>query len=727
VDERTSVRNLPFELGFLALLTARGVKPLSRWEDSLSSPEIDALSALGLEIAAVNRYTVFGRRVGAVVFSKYGRYVEAFRDRFDGRWLSHSGRAKRLEGWFFGYPSCCVEAFIAKPYAANGLPPDDQRILFHWACPDCSSTQSLLREYRRIYRECVSVHGYSVAVAHETGGRRSGKRCVARWLTRRALPWAASIAALMFVPGIPGASDSDPHRLPAPDDADSDGLSYFEETILGLSARDSDCDGNGIPDGEEVSSKLAAMIAALPRVPVADKPYAIEHPANGLEQCTVCGEWINMGFVSVIHPLRSIETDIPYIGLHYLEHGNIGYSGSIHIGRASIDLLKRILFPFDALHILPGAEVDGDNDQLSDEEEPLLSADPLVRDTDGDSVNDGCQVAERLAARIGALPREISADSTYVIEHPLRGIEVCSACGEIMNMGTVEIVNPREHLTLGLPYIALHYLGHGGFRYGGDVHTSGRTLPVLLSTVLDGMGHSHELEIDNDDDNDGLTNDEEGTLGLNPSNPDCDLDGMPDGPDLSKFLHEAISMLPEGPLPDQTYRVHHPTFGVYECIICGEPVNMGFMEIVDPVRGKNVNLTYYNDHFMEHGSFSTDRPGLYPREDMVALVDVLDVTVSGNNGGLAPRALAVVNAPNPFSASTKIIVNVPERQVIGLSLYDVTGRRVRALFSGEIEAGRKVFDWDGKGPNGETLPSGVYFCKLRVGSAVLSSKMLKLQ
>jgi hypothetical protein len=58
VDERTSVRNLPFELGFLALLTARGVKPLSRWEDSLSSPEIDALSALGLEIAAVNRYTV---------------------------------------------------------------------------------------------------------------------------------------------------------------------------------------------------------------------------------------------------------------------------------------------------------------------------------------------------------------------------------------------------------------------------------------------------------------------------------------------------------------------------------------------------------------------------------------------------------------------------------------------------------------------------------------------
>jgi hypothetical protein len=535
------------------------------------------------------------------------------------------------------------------------------------------------------------------------------------------------MTALMLLPGFTGALNGDPHRLPAPDDSDSDGLSYHEEIILGMSAMDSDCNANGVPDGADVSNHLSATIALLPREPIPDGPYAIENPTWGLEQCTVCGEWINMGFVSVIHPLRGMEVDVPYIGLHYLEHGSIGYSGSVHEGRASIDLLKKILFPCDAPHILPGTETDTDGDQLADREEPLLATDPLDSDTDDDSLADGCQVAERLVARVGALPRTVTPDSTYLLEYPLRGTEVCSVCGETMNMGTVEIVNSLEHLTLSLPYVSLHYLGHGGFCYSGDVHPSGRTLPVLLSTALYGKGHSHEIPIAADGDSDGLTNDEELALGLDPNNPDCDLDGTPDGPDLAKFLHEAVGMLPEGPLPDETYKIHHLTKGVYECIICGEPVNMGFMEIVDPVRAKTVNLTYYNDHFMRHGGFSTDRPDLYRREDMVALVDVLDVTVSGNDGkGHAPRAAALANMPNPFSSSTKIVVNLPERQAVVISLFDASGRKVRELFAGPVEAGRNGFDWDGKGSNGEALPSGVYFCKLRVGSAVLSTKTLKL-
>ena len=290
MDTRARLRTLPFELGFLGFLTSRGIKPLSRWEHSLSNREIDALSGLGLEIADLDRYTLLGRRVSAVVFSKHARNVEAFRKRFDARKLSHAARVKRLEGWFFGYPSCCVEGFIKRPYLPNGFSPADQRILFHWACPGCYSTESLLREYRRIYKECVELYGYAAPVPRETGGLRGGKHYAARWLSRRALPWAASMAALMLLPAFTGASSGDPHRLPAPDDSDSDGLSYYEEIILGMSAMDPDCNANAILDGEDVSLKLGAVIALLPREPIPDGPYAIEHLATGLEQCTVCGE-----------------------------------------------------------------------------------------------------------------------------------------------------------------------------------------------------------------------------------------------------------------------------------------------------------------------------------------------------------------------------------------------------------------------------------------------------
>jgi hypothetical protein len=725
MNTTTRLGTLPFELGYLAILTSRGIKLLSRWEDALSDRELDALASLGLEVATISGYTRLGRRMPAVIFSKNGRYVAAFSRRFDKKRLSRSPRTQRVEGWFFGYPSCCVEAFIKKPYVPNGFSPDEQRLLFHWACPDCRSTGSLLREYRRIHRECRTIFGYAAPVPRGMEAR-GGKRVAVPWLTRRALPWAASMAALMLVPAFSKALSDDPHQLPAPDDSDADGLSYYEEIFLGMSAMDSDCDANGNLDGEDVSLALSARIALLPRAPIPDGPYAIEHPTFGVEQCAVCGEWINMGFVSVVHPLRALQTDLPYVALHYLEHGSIGYSGSIHIGRASIDLLKRMLFPFDAPHILPSTEVDSDGDQLSDREEPLLATDPFVSDTDKDSVGDGCQVAERLVASVAALPRAVNGDSTYLIEHPLRGTEVCTVCGEIMNMGDVEIVNPIEKLTLSLPYVSLHYLGHGGLCYAGDIHPAGRTLPVLLSTMLYGRGHAHELAVAGDNDSDGLSDDEELALGLDPNNPDCDLDGTPDGPDLAKFLHDAVGLIPEGPLPNETYKIHHLMKGVYECIVCGEQINMGFMEIVDPVRVKTVNLTYYNDHFMQHGSFSTDRPDLYPREDMVALVDVLDVTVSGNDVPTV-RALALMNIPNPFSSATRVVVNLPERQAVTIALFDASGRKVRVLFSGEIEAGRKTFDWDGRGARGEALPSGVYFCKLEAGSAVLGSKMLKLR
>ena len=90
-------------------------------------------------------------------------------------------------------------------------------------------------------------------------------------------------------------------------------------------------------------------------------------------------------------------------------------------------------------------------------------------------------------------------------------------------------------------------------------------------------------------------------------------------------------------------------------------------------------------------------------------------------------ALALANAPNPFSSSTKIMVNLPGKRIVTISIFDVSGRKVRDLFSGEVEAGRNAFDWDGRGSSGETLPSGVYFCALRIDSALFSSKMLKLR
>ncbi len=728
MDRFDGLDKLPFELAYLALLTSYRIKPLSRWESPLGPREIDVLSGLGLEVAEIDRYTLLGRRLPHIAFSKSARYLDNYRSFFEGRRLGHSRSATKLEGWFFGYPSCCVEQFVKKPYSKNGLPKEDQRILFHWACTNCASTESLLREYRRIHEECVRIAGYEP----EWNGFIE-KRLQRSASLRRAVPWAASIAALALLHGLQGVSATDPHVLPSPDDDDGDGLTYAEERLVGRCPTLDDGDGNMILDGIDVALTLHAMIAALPSTPIPDGPYAIEVPMDGVEQCAVCGAWVNMGFYQIIHPVRGIQVDLPVISFHYLEHGSIGYDGSVHgVGRADIDGLKRVLFPANPAHYeYRSVGDDTDFDLLGDYEEPLVETDLTDPDTDGDSLEDAPQVAERLLSAISVLPRSLREDGPYIVDHVERGIETCALCGEEMDMGYMEIVNPLEGFTLEIPYVSLHYLAHGSFGASGDIHVNADMLPSVIDMVLTSTGHAHRLPIEGDTDSDGLTDDEETALGLQPGNPDCDMDGTPDGPDLAMFLHDYIETLPVvdygDPEPtDETYVKNFVVYGSYDCLTCGERLNMGYMLIVNPVKGVDTQIDYYDHHFMAHGSFSTDRPDDYPRVDIEALVDVLDVTVTG--GGVpSPDHLMFSNSPNPFTGSTKISFYVPSTAEISVEVFDVAGRKVCDLYSGEAPAGRSEFLWDGRDASGRELVSGVYFCKVRFGSMSVSKKMLKIR
>lgn len=140
------------DLLFLALLTAEGVKPLSRWEGPLTAQQWKALRQLGLHVSTLHRRTEQGHMVTHVIFSRDRSRLRAHRAAFEGTPINRDAETMRQEGLDFGYPPCCVEAFIENGYQANGFAPDDQSLLFHWACPGCEQTRRLLPAYRRIYR-----------------------------------------------------------------------------------------------------------------------------------------------------------------------------------------------------------------------------------------------------------------------------------------------------------------------------------------------------------------------------------------------------------------------------------------------------------------------------------------------------------------------------------------------------------------------------------------------
>ncbi len=83
------------------------------------------------------------------------------------------------------------------------------------------------------------------------------------------------------------------------------------------------------------------------------------------------------------------------------------------------------------------------------------------------------------------------------------------------------------------------------------------------------------------------------------------------------------------------------------------------------------------------------------------------------------------NAPNPFRPSTTIRFDLPQRAAVSLRVYDVAGRLVRELVSGNtLEAGTHSVAWNGRGESGQRVGAGLYFCRLQAGAFSATRRMV---
>jgi hypothetical protein len=128
-----ALKHIDFELAYLAILTREGIKPLSRWEKSLNDREIELLQAMDLQVKRIPRIVKTGNQVTEIIFSRFTNYIELYANRFENKPIEKDSETQRFEGFLFGYPPCCIEQYILKPYAKNNLNEKDQKILFHWA------------------------------------------------------------------------------------------------------------------------------------------------------------------------------------------------------------------------------------------------------------------------------------------------------------------------------------------------------------------------------------------------------------------------------------------------------------------------------------------------------------------------------------------------------------------------------------------------------------------
>lgn len=158
VEGWLSPERLELDAVYLGVLTARGIKPLSRLEYPVRPWVLALFRRMALVTAQITRYAADGTRVEHWVFSRDARLVERYRRRFDRRPLrAETAHLVRLEARYFGYPSCCAEEYIRTPHIPNDLSPADQALLFHRACTGCMITPWLIPLYRAALEEAKSL------------------------------------------------------------------------------------------------------------------------------------------------------------------------------------------------------------------------------------------------------------------------------------------------------------------------------------------------------------------------------------------------------------------------------------------------------------------------------------------------------------------------------------------------------------------------------------------
>ena len=82
--------------------------------------------------------------------------------------------------------------------------------------------------------------------------------------------------------------------------------------------------------------------------------------------------------------------------------------------------------------------------------------------------------------------------------------------------------------------------------------------------------------------------------------------------------------------------------------------------------------------------------------------------------GSGPAArVALAGRPNPTRGTARLHFELAADESLELSLYDLTGRRVRVLIKAMCTAGAHELGWDGLDQSGHAAGPGVYLARLQ--------------
>ena len=134
---------------------------------------------------------------------------------------------------------------------------------------------------------------------------------------------------------------------------------------------------------------------------------------------------------------------------------------------------------------------------------------------------------------------------------------------------------------------------------------------------------------------------------------------------------------------------------------------------------ENEDALYFGG-FDPNGYTSTNNAWIYKR-----IWNILDI--------FGQESLSVIdykvhnNFPNPFNPVTTIRYDLPEDGLVNITIYDMMGRQISTLVSGQQTAGYNIVQWNATNTFGEAVSAGLYLYTIHAGEFTQTKKMVLLK
>ena len=142
----------------------------------------------------------------------------------------------------------------------------------------------------------------------------------------------------------------------------------------------------------------------------------------------------------------------------------------------------------------------------------------------------------------------------------------------------------------------------------------------------------------------------------------------------------------------------------------------------------SIDSFYTDQEVSESGSYeywvtAVDLSGL----ESEASSFVSAVLSAGEEMGMPVNFALKQNYPNPFNPSTQIQYALPSESKVLISIYDLTGRKVKTLVNEVQSAGHKSVMWNATNEIGRPVSAGMYIYSIQAGNFIQNRKMVLMK